>query len=226
MAEDRAHDRADDAPRRRIAVAVGSKNPVKMNAVSSTFLAYWPDAEIELSSHDVASGVRDQPWGDTETRQGALNRAEAAWSAHLIQSGAPPDFAVGLEGGVTEEDWASHTTPGLPGTSVSCFAYMAIMATSPSGGAPRWGVARTASFALPSRIVGLMRGNPPMELGDADDAVFSDTNSKQKGGTVAKLTNGLISRTAYYEHALHLALVPFAHEDSGLYDDAAADAPS
>lgn len=58
-------------------------------------------------------------------------------------------------------------------------------------------------------------------LGDADDAVFADTNSKQKGGTVAKVTKGLVDRTAYYEHALHLALVPFVHDEStpGLYRD-------
>ena len=47
------------------------------------------------------------------------------------------------------------------------------------------------------------------------------TNSKQKGGTVAKVTKGMIDRTAYYEHALHLALVPFVHDEStpGLYRD-------
>ena len=58
-------------------------------------------------------------------------------------------------------------------------------------------------------------------LGDADDAVFADTNSKQKGGTVAKVTKGMVDRTAYYEHALHLALVPFVHDEStpGLYRD-------
>ena len=59
--------------------------------------------------------------------------------------------------------------------------------------------------------------NEGMELGDADDAVFNDTNSKQKGGTVGKLTHGAIDRTAYYVHALHMALIPFLHDDAGLY---------
>ena len=56
-----------------------------------------------------------------------------------------------------------------------------------------------------------------MELGDADDAVFSDVNSKQKGGTVGKVTHGAIDRTAYYVHTLMLALVPFVHEGTTLY---------
>ena len=82
----------------------------------------------------------------------------------------------------------------------------------------RWGLAKTATFALPNKIVQLMKGNPPMELGDADDKVFSDINSKQKGGTIGKLTKGLIDRTAYYQHALLCALAPFMHEGTGLYD--------
>ena len=56
-----------------------------------------------------------------------------------------------------------------------------------------------------------------MELGDADDKVFQDINSKQKGGTIGKCTKGLIDRTQYYEHALACALVPFIHDGSGLY---------
>ena len=51
----------------------------------------------------------------------------------------------------------------------------------------------------------------------APQLVFSDINSKQKGGTVGKVTNGLIDRTAYYEHALCCALAPFMHEETQLY---------
>jgi inosine/xanthosine triphosphatase len=34
-------------------------------------------------------------------------------------------------------------------------------------------------------------------------------NSKHQGGTVGKLTQGVIDRTAYYEHTAILALIPF-----------------
>ena len=57
-----------------------------------------------------------------------------------------------------------------------------------------------------------------MELGDADDAVFKTVNSKQKGGTIGKVTHGLLDRTHYYEHALLCALAPFLHDASGLYE--------
>ena len=97
---------------------------------------------------------------------------------------------------------------------------MGVTVAGEAGADARWGLARTASFPLPPRIVSLMRGEggqPPMELGDADDAVFNDVNSKQKGGTVGKATKGMIDRTAYYEHALHCALCPFLHDETELY---------
>ena len=40
------------------------------------------------------------------------------------------------------------------------------------------------------------------------------------------VTRGLIDRTAYYEHAVVCALAPFLHDDSGLYDAAAAAPPA
>ena len=218
---------------RQLLVAVGSRNPVKVQAVQRAFGQAFANAQIDVEGYDVPSNVPDQPWGEQETRAGALQRAIGAHAAFCAARGAPPDYAVGLEGGAIEERLgdAHPTVPGL-GSVVSCFAFMAILsAPSLSGAAgalgaaagspaPRWGIARTATFALPPRVVALMRGvdgSAPMELGDAQDKVFSEVNSKQKGGAVAKATNGLIDRTAYYEHALCCALAPLMHDDTQLY---------
>jgi non-canonical (house-cleaning) NTP pyrophosphatase len=57
-------------------------------------------------------------------------------------------------------------------------------------------------------------------LGHADDRVFGRENSEQTNGAVGLLTKDLIDRTAYYEHAVVLALVPFVNP--GLYAAAAA----
>jgi non-canonical (house-cleaning) NTP pyrophosphatase len=56
-----------------------------------------------------------------------------------------------------------------------------------------------------------------MELGVADDQVFGRVDSKREGGSVGLLSGGLIDRTAYYEHAMTLALVPFMDCNKGLY---------
>jgi len=83
--------------------------------------------------------------------------------------------------------------------------------------AGQWGCSRTASFMMPPEVSKLVRGG--MELGDADDKVFSRTGSKTKDGAVGILSRGLIDRTTYYEHPMVLALIPFMHE--GLYSDEA-----
>lgn len=197
--------------KRQLIIAVGSKNPVKVNSVKRAFTSAFSGCDIECVGFDVNSGVPDQPWGDSETRRGAINRAQACNAAYVAAFASSPAFAVGLEGGVVDE---SLDIDGVA-PFVSCFAFMAVLRKQ------QWGIARSASFPLPPKLVSLMRGangQPPMELGDADDAVFGEVNSKQKGGTIAKATCGLIDRTEYYYHTLLCAVVPFLHDDTKLYD--------
>jgi non-canonical (house-cleaning) NTP pyrophosphatase len=77
---------------------------------------------------------------------------------------------------------------------------------------PIFGVAKTASFALPPPVVSLIQ-NKGMELGDADDQIFGRVNGNHGSGTVGILSKGLINRSAYYEHAIILALMPWFRPD-------------
>jgi non-canonical (house-cleaning) NTP pyrophosphatase len=77
---------------------------------------------------------------------------------------------------------------------------------------PIFGVAKTASFALPPAVVSLIQ-DKGMELGHADDQIFGRVNGKHGSGTVGILSKGLINRSAYYEHAILLALVPWFRPD-------------
>ena len=136
-------------------VAVGSCNPVKVEAVRRAFTAaFGSDRAIVVNAFDVASGVADQPFGSEETRRGASNRAKtaAAIEGH--------HFGVGLEGGVSEADTSGR---------LECFALMAILRVADG----REGSARTATFLLPPRVTRLLRGqepgHPKMELGSAND---------------------------------------------------------
>ena len=194
---------AEPAPLR---VAVGSKNPVKVAAVRQAFFRAFPDRPLVCVGHDVPSGVSDQPWGRDETGRGAQHRA---FGAQRAETGA--DYAVGIEGGVVE-------APGC----LRSVAYVAIR----RGRDLRISVEQTASFKLPPRVERLLLGEEPghgkLELGAACDLVFNETNSKQQGGTVGAVTRGLLDRTTYYEHAVVCALAPFLHDDSGLYNYAAA----
>ena len=153
---------------------MGSTNPAKVNAVKGAFEQIFPGEELKMCPCSAASGVSDQPMGDEETRQGATTRAQNA-AKHFADAndGCTPDYAVGLEGGCG--DAACHT--GYAG-SLECFAWMVVIAQHGTQ-QERISSARTASFVLPRPITDLMH-KEGLELGDADDRIFAQTNTKQK----------------------------------------------
>lgn len=169
-------------------VVVASTNPVKTEAVRRGFAAMFPEEEFAVQALAVASGVSDQPSDDQETLMGADNRAQAARQAQ-----PQADFWVGIEGGIENH-----------GDGMMAFAWVVVL------GGHVTGRARTATFQLPPAIVQLVRQG--VELGHADDIVFKRKNSKQKDGAIGILTDGVIDRTHYYEHAVVLALVPCKKE--------------
>lgn len=168
-------------------VVIASQNPVKINTIKSSFAKVFPDEEFEYISVNVASDVSAQPLGDEETLLWAKNRVANARKLY-------PDaefVSAGLEGWVTiDEQWL-------------WWSYAWIYMESHH----KVGMAKTAMLQLPPRVVELLQQG--MELWDADDIVFGQTNSKQKMGAVGLLTDNLIDRTAFYEHACVLALIPF-----------------
>ncbi len=167
-------------------IAVGSLNPVKRQAAESVLKPLFTGAAFIVL--DVPSGVPAQPWGDAETRTGAINRARTA----LSQSGA--DLAVGLEGGLI------RTENGL----MTC-AWCAVAA--PDG---RIGVGGGAHTMLPPAAAErLERGE---ELGAVMDALTGIANTKHHQGAIGILTDGLETRQTAYAHILRLSLAPFRSE--------------
>ena len=170
-------------------IIVGSQNPVKIRAVESAFEQVFPQTLFQISGCEAISGVSDQPMSDGETLLGAQNRADDCQRQH-----PEADYWVGLEGGCQFE-----------GDALEAYAWMVIRTQN------QVGKARTAAFILPNAVAQLVRQG--LELGDADDQVFGQKNSKQRGGAVGLLTRNIIDRQSYYEHALILALIPFLHTD-------------
>ena len=164
---------------------VASSNPVKIAAVLAGFQRMFPGEDCAAQGIPAPSGVSDQPHGDAETRLGAANRASAV--RRLAPHG---DYWIGIEGGVSDQD-------GI----MQVFAWVVILNDR------RAGAARTAMYVLPEEVARLVRAG--LELGDADDAVFGRSNSKQEDGSVGILTAGTLDRREYYAHAVVLALIPF-----------------
>ena len=170
-------------------VVIASHNPAKIRAVNEAFALQFPGETIEYTPASVDSGVSDQPLSDEETRHGARNRAR---NASEMYPGA--DYWVGLEGGIETID-----------DQLMAFAWMAVL-----GPDQRIGEARTVTLPLPPAVKTLV--DQGLELGDANDKVFSTVNSKHQGGAFGLLTKGIYTREEVYTEALVIALVPFVNE--------------
>jgi inosine/xanthosine triphosphatase len=170
-------------------IIVGSKNPVKISCTELAFTEVFNQGFI-VNGVNVSSMVSDQPRGDEETFLGAKNRALNSKSIF-----PEADYWVGIEGGVAED-----------ALGMNAFAWVYI--ENKSG---KMGYSKTGVFYLPKAIADLV--NSGIELGAADDQFFSKENSKQSGGSVGILTNGVLNREAYYQQAIILALIPIIKEN-------------
>lgn len=169
-------------------IIVGSKNPVKVGCTREAFSQAFGNVGL-VEGVDALSNIPAQPRSEEETLLGAKNRATHAKS--LVHEA---DYWVGIEGGVDEDPQGMYA-----------FAWIYVLHRSGKSSQ-----SKTGTFYLPPRVVALIQDG--MELGHADDLVFQAQNSKQQGGSVGLLTHGLITREAYYQQAMVLALIPFLNE--------------
>ncbi len=170
-------------------IIVASRNPVKIESVKLGYNKIFTKSNVELQGVAVPSGVSDQPMSNLETMTGAINRANNA------QSQFPnADLWVGIEGGIEKI-----------GSDMTAFAWVVIQSKN------KIGKSKTGTFFLPPQVAQLI--NEGKELGEADDIVFEDSNSKQKGGAVGLLTGNVIDRTSLYIEAVVLALIPFKNKN-------------
>lgn len=168
-----------------IRIAIASHNPVKIDAVLDGF-SRAGISPVKIEAFNAPSGVADQPMSDAETLKGAVNRVTALRAEEA-------DFRIGIEGGIQQR-----------GEQYEAFAWVVI---EWDGGT---GKAKTAAFELPPEVCKLIREG--YELGEANDRVFGQVNSKQKGGAVGLLTNNGVTRTQLYSLAVQLALIPYLNK--------------
>ncbi len=171
-------------------IFVGSANPVKVNATLAAAIETWPD--VQVKGFEVASKVSAQPLSDEETRQGAINRAQAALVTGLKEVGSVEEIlGVGMEGGVVDygnEMWSTvwAAVVDQPGN-----------VTLSAG----------ARFMVPSSVADLIRKK--VEMGHAVAEIIGEENKnkiKQEQGLIGILTAGFVDRTEEYQGIIKLAL--------------------
>lgn len=169
-------------------IAVGSRNPVKVAAVTAVVRQWHASARVEALA--VPSGVPDQPQGDDETRRGALARARA------VRAATDADIGVGIEGGVVDDE----------PTGMRTCAWAAIALRD-----GREFTGGSLAMPLPPAVATLIRQG--MELGHAMDAVTGAHNTKHGAGAVGILTSGMIDRQQAYEILVTYAFSPLIAAD-------------
>lgn len=174
---------------KKVKVAIGSKNPVKLQATEKAFGLVWPDKDFEFVSIETKSGVSDQPMSDQETIKGATNRAKQAQK----ETGA--DFGVGLEGGIVKVD-----------NQYFARAWMAVI--NKKG---EIGLGSTLSAPLPDKFMKLV--NNGIELGKAHDIISGRENTKQQEGYFGLVSSNLVTREKGYINAIVMALAKFKKPD-------------
>ena len=170
-------------------IAVASNNPLKLNAALKGFQQMFPKEVFEVRAVKIPSVVSDQPMTDDETLEGADTRA--ALARDLMPEA---DYWVGIEGGVMDR-----------GPHLSGFAWVVVLSEG------RRGIGRSGEFFLPENLAEMVRQG--VELGEADDRVFSRNNSKQSNGAVGLLTGDAVDRLDLYAPAVIFALIPFKNPD-------------
>ncbi|WP_299089222.1 DUF84 family protein [uncultured Metabacillus sp.] len=166
-------------------IAIGTKNPTKVNAVQAAFASYLPG---EFRSIDVPSHVSAQPLTDDETMTGAINRAKNALDA------VEADIGVGLEGGLIK---TKHGYFLCNWGALICKELQPIVA----GG---------ARIIVPEEIgKEVFNGT---ELGDVMDQYVKIHNVRHHQGAIGIFTNGIVDRTEMFTQLSQLLVGQYLYQ--------------
>lgn len=160
-------------------IAVGSLNPVKVEAVRNVMERIYGD--VRITAVDVQGDVPQQPFGE-ETRRGAENRARNALGDH--------EMAVGVEAGVFEFPDGLYD-----------IQHCAVVS---SDGRITYG--QGSGFRYPDDIAALVRGG--RTVGEAVAELYGNDSIGKRQGAVGMLSRGLLDRLGLTEQSVTAAMIP------------------
>jgi len=172
----------------RIVIAIGTKNPAKIEGIRRAFAKYYKD--IEVRPVDSAKVAKAQPKGLDEMAAGATARAKYALSV------AGGDFGVGVEAGIF--------------TIGPVYFDNQIGAVADRSGKVSLG--HSAGYMLPREAMDeLFREGKELERWAEKVSGINEVGDK--GGLVNFLTKGAMTRADLSEQCVIMALTPRFHGD-------------
>ena len=170
-------------------VAVGTRNPAKLEGVRRVFSDFFPG--VTFKSLDTTSLTKAQPMAIEEIIEGAVKRARFAISKTRAR------FGVGIEAGVYR---------------VERFGHMDHQEAVIMDRRGRFSLGTSAGFMLPPRWVKRMK-REGRELEEYAIEMTGVSAVGEKEGLVYHLTRGRVSRADLTEQCVRTALVPWLHPD-------------
>jgi inosine/xanthosine triphosphatase len=171
-----------------VIVAVGTKNPAKLEGVRRSFTKYFP--EVELRPVDSSAVAKSQPRGLGEMTQGATVRAKFA----LSRVGG--DLGVGVEAGI-------FTVGGI------YFDNQQAAIVDSSG---KVSLGHSAGYMLPADEMERLFAEGK-ELERWAEALSGIPEVGDKGGLIQHLTKGRMTRADLTEQCVTTALIPWIHRE-------------
>ncbi|MGE7622755.1 DUF84 family protein [Viridibacillus sp. NPDC096237] len=162
-------------------VAIGTENKAKTGAVEAVVKQFIDD-ELEFQHIAVASGVSAQPMSDSETREGAINRAKNTRNV------SNAEFSFGLEGGVKVIDGIMYVCNW--GALVLKDGHVI--------------TAAGAQIPLPETVAQKVKSG--RELGPVMDEFTQQHDIRQHSGAIGIFTHDLIDRKEMFEHVIKLLI--------------------
>jgi inosine/xanthosine triphosphatase len=172
----------------KLTVAVGTKNPAKVEGIKRAFAKYY--SEVELRLVDASSVAKAQPKGLDEMTAGATVRAKYALSV------AGGDFGVGVEAGIF--------------TIGTVYFDNQVAAIVDSSGKVSLG--HSAGYMLPREAMEKLFKDE-RELERWAEEVSGIKEVGDKGGLIHHLTKGRMTRTELTDQCVITALIPWLHRD-------------
>lgn len=178
-------------------IAIGSKNPVKLNAVKFAFEKLWRSDLFIISVDEPAMrGISHQPLSKEEALQGAKNRADYCFEMH-----PEIDIAFGVEGGVFFNEKKDK-----------CFLFGVVYARDKDG---YENFSYTWDALLPNVVRDrLLAGE---ELGPVMNQILHKDDIGKTLWTFWVLSNGVIQRTESFMINTVSTLVPRINKERGWY---------
>ncbi len=171
-------------------IIVGSKNPVKINAVKNTIKDYPLFANAIVEGVEVNSKVSNQPNTLEAIIDGAMNRAKAAFD-----KGA--DLGFGIESGIFK---VPHTK-----TNYMNLEFCAIY------DGKEYHLGTTSAFEYPKKLMKCVL-TEGIEVSEAAKKCGFESQNKgarlgNNEGMIGLLTKGRLNRTTYAMEAVRMALI-------------------